>query len=202
MCSFGLTHPSRRSRRRSCVGEFVRPAEKLGGFRIGITPDGGLAGRDQIADRLVVLLRLKEMARQQCADVFGAWLPFDPRSDRFVKLPAFGEGHRVVDDVSQDFVAEDEFVGRAVRGVDDAQADQGGERSLDLGGRRAPARRLSTAPDRSFGRRRSPRSERRRPRERVRRGGGGSRPRSSPAIPGVRDMSSNSPFAAVTEERA
>ena len=117
------------------MSQVVRAGEKLGRFRIGVAPDRDLAGRDQVTDRLVGFLRVKEMSPEQRADVFRVRMLLDPGADGVVNLTAFGEGHRIVDDVSQDRVPEYEFVGPAVRGFDDAQSDQGGEGSLHLGRR-------------------------------------------------------------------
>ena len=53
MSFFSLAHTDVRIRVRACVSQLVRTLEKLGGFLIGVAPDGDLAGRDQVADRLV-----------------------------------------------------------------------------------------------------------------------------------------------------
>ena len=119
MSFFGLGSDRVRIRVRRPIDQLVRTHEELGSFRIGVTPDGVFAGRDQVTHRLVVSLRLKEMAAEQRAGVFRVRVCLDPRADGVVKLTAFGEGHRIVDHVPQNCVPEHKFVEHTIRGLDD-----------------------------------------------------------------------------------
>src|SRR5208337_3210917 len=96
---------------RARVFQLVRAHEKLSRFRIGVAPDREFAGRDQVTYRLVVSLRMKEMAPQQRADVFRVRMRLDPGADGVVNLTAFSKGHRIVNHVPQNRVSEREFVG-------------------------------------------------------------------------------------------
>ena len=91
---FRLAYAAVGPRVRWPLNKLVGAREKLGCLLIGVAPDRNLASRDQVTDRLVGSMRMKEMAPQQRADVFRMRMLLDPGADGIVKLTAFGEGHR------------------------------------------------------------------------------------------------------------